>query len=328
MRDLNDAVVFVKVVEQGSFTAAARLLRLPKSTVSRRVQLLEARLGVQLLQRTTRSLGLTEAGKVYFEHCREISRELEEAKNAVAELHGTPRGWLRLAAAPTVASAWVAPLLGQFSQRYPEIQVELLISGEPPDMIGSGLDLALYAGALPDSNLALLKLASFDIHAYASPDYLLRYGEPSHPDELEAHRVLALTGHRQGGEYQWTMHRGRDSGVFPIRPLLVCSDASLLQATLLAGEGIALACGFSMNPHLATGAVRKILPGWRGPRIDLHAVFPRHRAMAPKVRVFIDFLADRLASPPAASGADRRADAAPTRPRLGSPVEVEPAKVL
>jgi DNA-binding transcriptional LysR family regulator len=132
MHDLNMTVVFVRVVELGSFTAAARELQLPKSTISRKVQELEARLGVQLLHRTTRNLGLTEAGNLYFERCRGISRELEDAEYAVTRLQAEPRGWLRVVAAHSVASAWVAPLLGDFHARYPDIQVELLVERRTP----------------------------------------------------------------------------------------------------------------------------------------------------------------------------------------------------
>lgn len=315
MPDLNDAVVFVKVVEQGSFTAASHALRLPKSTVSRRVQTLEERLGVQLLHRTTRKLGLTEAGKVYFEHCRHISRELDAAENAVAELHDLPRGWLRIAAPPSVASSWVAPLLGEFSGRFPEVQVELRLSDALPDMIGGGLDIALCTGELPDAGLVGRRLASFDTHVYASAAYVRRYGEPRHADELARHRVLALAGHRHGSEYHWEMRNGEDAGAYAVRPLLVCNDANMLRATLLAGEGIALACAFSMRDHLAAGTVRKIMPGWRGPRLDLYAVFPGGRLLPPKVRVFIEFLVARLALPEfaAAAGAVDGAGAAPGR---------------
>jgi DNA-binding transcriptional LysR family regulator len=294
MGDLNDTVVFVKVVEQGSFTAAARELRLPKSTVSRKVQELEARLGVPMLNRTTRKLGLTEAGQVYFQHCREISRGLEAAENAVAELLDGPRGWLRVAAPPTVAASWIAPLLGEFHGRYPEVQVEMQLTDERLDIIAQGLDLALVAGALPDSSLVARRLATFTTRVYASPAYLRRYGAPARPEELVSHRALALTCHRRGPDYEWQLGDGHSAAGYPIRPLLVCNDASLLHPPLLAGEGLVLACGFSMHEYLAQGAVTGALPGWRGPTFDLNALFPAREAMPPKVRVFIDFLAERL----------------------------------
>lgn len=294
MNDLNDTVVFVEVVEQGSFTAAARELHLPKSTVSRKVHDLESRLGVQMLHRTTRKLGLTEAGHLYYQHCRDIGRGLENAENAVAELLAGPRGWLRVAAPPTVASSWVAPLLGEFHERYPEVQVEMRLTDERPDIIAHGLDLALVMGALPDSSLVARRLATFTMRVYASPEYVRRYGEPTHGRDLIEHRVLALASQRRGDGFEWRLNDGRDTVAYPVRPLLVCNDATLLHPSLLAGDGMVLACAFSMRDKLANGTVQMVMPGWRGPALDLNALFPARETLPPKVRVFIDFLAERL----------------------------------
>ena len=134
-RDLNDTLIFVKVVEHGSFISAARALRLPKTTVSRKVQELETRLGAQLLHRTTRKLGLTEAGNIYFEHCQRISRELDEAESAVGQLQGGPRGWLRFTAPYSIGITWIAPLLGEFHARHPEVRVDMVLTNEPLDII-------------------------------------------------------------------------------------------------------------------------------------------------------------------------------------------------
>lgn len=296
MADLNDTVVFVKVVEQGSFTAAARELHLPKGTVSRKVQELEARLGVSLLHRTTRKLGLTAAGRVYYQRCRNITTGLEDAQTAVAELISGPRGWLRIAVPATVASSWVAPLLGEFHGRFPEVQVELRLTDERLDLIAQGLDLALIAGALPDSSLVARRLASFTLRVYASPEYLRRHGEPAHGRELAEHRALALTSHRRGDGYEWPLTDGRGVAAYPVSPLLVCNDASLLHPPLLAGEGMVLACAFSMQRYVASGAVQAVMHPWQGPTVDLHAVFPARKRLPPKVRVFIDFLAEHLTS--------------------------------
>lgn len=294
MHDLNDALIFAKVVEHGSFSAAARALRQPKSTVSRRVQELEARLDVQLLHRTTRRLGLTEAGSIFYEHCRAIGLRLEEATHAVASLQARPRGWLRVAASSTVASSWVAPLLGEFHARCPEIQIELALSDQRLDLIAEELDIALYVGDLPDSSLVARRLARFQTRVYASPDYLRRHGEPRHAAQLSEHRVLALTTQRRGNGYEWPLHGDGGLERIPVRPLLACNDASLLHGPLLAGQGLLLACAFSMRPYLDSGVVREVLPGWRGPELALHAVFPRGRPLSPKVRAFVDFLVERL----------------------------------
>jgi LysR family transcriptional regulator, regulator for bpeEF and oprC len=302
VHDLNETIVFVKVVELGSFTAAARELEIPKSTISRKVQDLEARLGVQLLHRTTRRIGLTEPGSLYFERCRGLSRELDDAELAVTQFQAEPRGWLRVAAAHSVATAWVAPLLGGFHARYPDIQVELLLSDERLDLIERELDVALHVGPMPDSTLVARRLASIETGVYASPGYVARFGEPKHADHLARHRVLAITGHRRNGRYVWPMFHAGQHRDYPVQPLLVSNDATVLHGTLLAGGGLVLACEFSMRPHLQSGAVRRILPGWRGPKLDLKAVFPRGSELAPKVRVFVDYLVEHLDSSGTASG--------------------------
>src|SRR4029453_12743263 len=189
-RDLNDTLVFVKVVEHGSFVSAARALRWPKPPVSRKVQDLETRLGAQLLHRTTRKLGLTEAGNVYFEHCQRIARELDEAESAVGQLQSGPRGGLRITPPYLLGTPWIAPFLGEFHARHPEVRIEMVLSNEPLDLIEKEIDVALRVGNLPDSNLVARRLAVLRTQVYASQGYLEQHGEPLHPDDLQHHRTL------------------------------------------------------------------------------------------------------------------------------------------
>ena len=295
MRDLNDTLIFVEVVERGSFTGAARSLRLPKTTVSRKVQDLEARLGAQLLHRTTRKLGLTETGGVYFERCRRVARELDEAERAVAQLQGAPRGWLRFTAPYAIGVTWIAPLLGDFYALYPEVRVEMVLSNENLDLIDEGIDLALRVGSLPDSNLAARRLAVFRSHVYASPVYLARHGEPRHPDDLRRHRSLAMNIDRHNGaDYFWTLSDGVHSGDFAIDPVLVANGPAPLKSALLCGEGLMLASDVTIEADAERGCARRVLPGWTGPPLDFNAVFARGRMESPKVRAFIDFLVERL----------------------------------
>jgi LysR family transcriptional regulator, regulator for bpeEF and oprC len=169
-----------------------------------------------------------------------------------------------------------------------------LLSDERLDLIERELDVGLYVGPLPDSTLVARRLASIDTGIYASPGYVARYGEPKHAEQLARHRVLAITWHRRNGRYLWPMSHAGQTGDYTVHPLLVSNDASMLHGPLLAGEGLVLACEFSVRPHLQSGAVRRVLPGWHGPRLDLHAVFPRGRELSPKVRVFVDFLVECL----------------------------------
>jgi len=293
-RDLNDTLVFVKVVELGSFIAAAKALRLPKTTVSRKVQDLETRLGAQLLHRTTRKLGLTEAGNVYYEHCQRIARELDEAESAVGQLSSGPRGWLRVTAPYSLGTTWIAPLLGEFHARHPEVRVELVLSNDALDLIASEIDLALRIGNLPDSNLVARKLSVFRTAVYATPSYIERFGEPLHPDDLVHHRALAMTKNRNNNFFQWTLSDGESTRDYAIDPIVLANDPAALRGALLGGEGLMLTSDVMIRAYAEQGLVQRVLGGWRGLDYDFNAVFPRGQVTSPKVRAFVDFLVERL----------------------------------
>lgn len=293
-RDLNDTLVFLKVVEAGSFIAAARALRLPKTTVSRKVQNLELRLGAQLLHRTTRKLGLTEAGYVYYENCQRIARELEEAESAVAQLQGGPRGWLRITAPYSLGIERLAPLLGEFRARHPELKVEMLLSNESLDLIDRELDVALRIGDLPDSGLVARPLARLRTGVFASPSYIKRYGEPRHSEELVGHRALGMQKMSRNGLYYWPLGDGTTMTEYRIEPIMVANDPAGLRGALLSGEGLMLASDIMVKAYAEGGCVRRVLREWSGPEVPLSAVFPRGRVVSPKVRAFVDFLVERL----------------------------------
>lgn len=294
-RDLNDTLVFVKVVELGSFISAAKALRLPKTSVSRKVQELEARLGAQLLHRTTRKLGLTEAGNVYFEHSQRIARELDEAESAVGQLQSGPRGWLRVTAPYSLGITWIAPLLGEFRARHPEVRIEMVLNNEPVDLIAKEIDVALRVGNLPDSNLIARKLAVFRTQVYASPAYVERYGEPLHPDDLRHHRTLLIQKSTAGStNFSWKLNDGNGEREFAIDPVMIANDPSALRGPLLGGEGLLLAGDVTLRAYAEHGLVQRVLAGWHGPDYGLNAVFPRGQVQSPKVRAFVDFLVERL----------------------------------
>ena len=292
--DLNDTLIFVKVVEHGSFVSAAKSLRLPKTTVSRKVQELEMRLGAQLLHRTTRKLGLTEAGNVYFEHSQRIARDLSEAESAVGQLQAGPRGWLRFTAPYSIGIDKIAPLLGEFHMRHPEVRVEMLLSNEPLDLIGGEIDVALRIGTLPDSTYVARKLGTLNTQVYAGTAYIARYGEPLHPDELQYHRTLAMQKNRHGNGYQWSLDDGNGKRNFPINPILVANDPAAMKGALLCGEGVMIGADVMVRPFVEQGFVKRVLAGWTGGEYELNAVFPRGHARSPKVRAFVDFLLERL----------------------------------
>lgn len=293
-RDLNDTLIFVRVVEHGSFISAARSLRLPKTTVSRKVQELEVRLGAQLLHRTTRKLGLTEAGSIYFEHSQRIARELDEAESAVGQLQSGPRGWLRFTVPYSLGIDKVAPLLGEFRARHPEVRVEMMMSNEPLDLIDKEIDVALRVGNLPDSSLVARRLAVFRSQVFASPEYIRRHGEPLHPDDVQHHATLAMHKARRNGGFVWTLGNGERTADFRIDPVLVANDYGALKGALLCGEGLMLTADVLMKQLAENGFVQRVLAGWTGPDYEFNAVFPRGMTHSPKVRAFVDFLVERL----------------------------------
>lgn len=293
-RDLNDTLMFVKVVEHGSFTAASRALGVPKATLSRKLQDLERRLGTTLLKRTTRRLGLTEPGQLYYEHSARIVRDLDEAEQAVTQHNGAPRGWLRFTAPYALGSDSIAPLLPEFMTRYPDLRVEANLTNDRIDLISSEMDVAIRVGALEDSTLSARKLTEIRTSVYASPEYLARHGEPLAPDDLRHHRTIVSSKQRFGSRWSWALTDGRERVEIDVAPVMIVNDPPSMLHALVAGVGVALAADPFGAVGVAGGQLRVILPSWRGPTYELNAVFPPGRMHSPKVRVFVEFLIERL----------------------------------
>jgi LysR family transcriptional regulator for bpeEF and oprC len=292
--DLNETLMFVKVVEQGSFTAAGLALGVPKATLSRKMGELEQRLGVLLLKRTTRRLGLTEAGTVYFQHCARIARDLDEAESAISQLNEAPRGWLRIAAPYGVGTDCIAPLLPRFLDLYPDIRIETMFTNEPVDVVASEWDLVIRGGPLADSTLSARRLYTGQWNLYATPAYFMRYGEPVEPSHLAEHRAIVLAIHRRGSGYVWPLRGPSDAVEATLAPVLVANDPVGAIAALMAGIGIMMIGEPFVQPAVRQGRLRRVLPAWSGPTIELNALFPPGRLHAPKVRVFVDFLIEHL----------------------------------
>lgn len=310
--DLNDTLIFVKVVEAGSFTAAAIHLKLPKTTVSRKVRELEERLGARLLNRTTRRLALTQAGTLYFEHCRRIVEHLHHAEEAVQHLEGSPRGWLRVTASYSFGVNVLAPLLTDFQAHYPDVRLDIVLSNDLLDLVADDIDVALRFGPLPNSSLVARTLANYPCRVYASKSYLAEHGEPLRPEDLRHHRALTYNRYFRGQGYSWPLTKGQRQESFEIQPLIVANDPSILLSMLYEGQGLMLAADplVSCCPR-STESIRSVLNGWTGPDCQLNAVFMGGRTLSPKVRVFIDFMAERISSlclkkPTYASEVERR----------------------
>lgn len=292
--DLNAAVIFAAVVEAGSFTAAADQLDMPKSTVSRKISELERSLGARLLQRTTRRLSLTDAGRAFFGHAARAAAELASAERAVSELHATPRGVLRVTA--PVGLDFLGPIAAGFMDSYPEVQLELVCTDRVVDLVDEGYDVAIRAGHLADSSLIARRVATWRGLVVAGEAYVARRGEPSEPAELVDHDCLAFAA--GFGSVRWSLRSREASTTVELTPRLACNDLAVLEEATRAGLGIALLPAFRCGANLGGDNLRRILSDWFEPEVPLHAVYPSRRHLAPAVAAFVDHLRAALASPP------------------------------
>lgn len=290
--DLNELLIFARVAQAGSFSAAARALGLPKSTVSRKVAVLEERLGARLLQRTTRRVSLTDAGRAYQQHCARILAAVEEGERAVSHMQEAPRGLLRVTAPVTFAYLW--PILAEYLERHPAVQADLVHTDRRVDLVEEGFDVAIRAGHLADSSLIARRLGTEWRVAVASPAYLQRHGAPAQPAALADHDGIAFGAERT----HWRLERGPQRVAIPMAPRLVVNDFHGLREAALAGLGIALIPVHVASDDLRAGRLQRVLPDWRSPQTPIHAVYPSNRFLAPKVAAFLDLLLERMTPPP------------------------------
>ncbi|RKI63508.1 LysR family transcriptional regulator [Corallococcus sp. AB049A] len=284
--DLNELLVFARVVQAGSFTAAAKALRMPKSTVSRKVSELEERVGAQLLQRTTRTLHLTEVGRAYYEHCARIVAEAEAAELAVTRLQAGPHGLLRVTTPLSVH--FLAPLVARFMEKYPDVQLELLCTDRTVDLMEEGFDLAVRAGRLPDSSLMARRLGDIEWLVVASPGYLQARGAPKTPADLAKHDCLFFGKSLKGNV--WTLHAGGRSVEVKVSGRLTVNEPDMLRAVTCLGAGVALIPGQQCIEDLASGRLQRVLPDWSSTGAPVHAVYPPTRHHVPKVMAFVEVL--------------------------------------
>ena len=294
--DLNDIVVFTKVVETRSFTGAAEQLGLPKSTVSRKLAQLEERLGVRLVQRTTRKLALTEIGEAYYERAARIVADLAAAEQVVTDMQATPRGRLRITAPIDLSSQYLGAIISQFGAVHPDVNVELDATDRVVDLIEEGFDLGIRIGPLPESTLIAKKLTSFESVLCASPAYLARRPAPTTVDEVEDHdKVLFVPSARTTG---WTMVNG-DQTFELSRPARFASNNILaVRAAVLAGAGLSAMADFMVACDIAEGRLVRVMDGWHSPSIDINAVYPARQNLPPRLSLFLEHLARSMSPPP------------------------------
>jgi DNA-binding transcriptional LysR family regulator len=290
--DLNAITAFVAVVEHHSFRAAARSLGVPKSTVSRRVALLEEQLGVQLLQRTTRTVTLTDVGEAFHARAGQALTTLSDAAREVRQSEASPRGVLRLTAPLSFAENYLGDIISEFLLANPDVKVTLDLSDRYVDLVAEGYDLALRAGLLADSTLKAKLLGSNPLVLVASKKYLAARGVPKSPQDLEQHDCIVYAPNERG--VKWPLLIKRQVTAIPIRPRIAANSFLLARDFAAAGLGIArMPAGFSAE-YEAEGQLVRVLEEFAPPPSPLHAVFPPGPHLAPRVRAFVDLLSQRL----------------------------------
>lgn len=296
MQDLNDMVFFAEVAERGGFAAASRALGIPKSRLSRRVAELEDRLGVQLMQRSTRRLSLTPAGEIFLRHSAAVRDAAQAATEAVAQVHTEPCGIVRLSCPITVAHSGLAQQLPRFMERYPAVRIDLRVLNRPVDLIEEGIDIALRVRpAIEDSTTLVAKvLGTSRAVLVARPDLLERLGPVGTPAELAKLPTAAMSANGEGRS-EWRLEGPNGQvQVHAHSPRYVADDLASLQLAALAGVGATLLPDYMCRADLAAGRLVRLLPDWGPPRAIAHMVFPARRALVPAVRKLIDFLAEHL----------------------------------
>jgi DNA-binding transcriptional LysR family regulator len=292
---LQEIAVFARIVATGSLSAAARDLAMSPAFVSRRLAALEARLGVRLINRTTRSLHLTDEGTAYHETCVRLLAEIEEADAAVSAGRAEPRGILRVALPASFGNQHVAPLVPRFVQRYPDVQLALSLSDRTVNVVEEGFDLAIRIADLADSSLAARKLAPNRRVVCASPAYLRRHAAPRTPEDLANHNCLA-TEFVMNWEY-----RDPDGkpGSVRVTGRYACDNWEVLREWALAGLGVALKSTWDVRRHLEDGSLVSLLPGYTfATDVAIYAVYPHRRHLPAKTRAFIEFLAESFGPEP------------------------------
>ena len=284
---------FVKVIETGSFSAAARQLRLGQPAISKTVAQLEERLGLPLLLRSSRRLSATEAGQIFYDHAKVTIAQAEEAELAARGAGAGLTGRLRVSAGVTFARLKIVPKLGSFLARHPKLEIELILDDRNVDLVGEGIDVALRLGVLTDSALAARKIAVAGRRVVGTPAYFTRAGVPEMPADLSAHEAIIYS--QRGGGSTWTFTKDGVEQSVVLSGRIRSTAVEALREAVLADLGLAVASDAMLGAELESGAVQEVLADWRLPSIDVWAVFPTGRRASAKARAFASFVEQELA---------------------------------
>jgi DNA-binding transcriptional LysR family regulator len=291
-RVLSGLGVLTAVVKSRSFSVAGKSLNMSQSGVSRAIARLEARLGVRLLERTTRTVTLSEAGRRLYEQIVPLVAGLEEAAASVAASKDAVRGTLRVNMDPFISQLILGPQLSRFLNQFPALKVELLTRDRLGDLVAEGFDLAIRFGEPRPSSLVARKLLDTRVITVASPAYLKKAGRPSHPSELEKgnHRLIDFRDPETGRGYEWAFQQGRKEIEINSNAQLVLSDVATIHAVCLAGYGVAQLLELGIESFIASGRLEVIFPDWLDERFPLYALHPSRNYLPPKTRAFLDFV--------------------------------------
>ncbi len=284
---------FVNVVDLGSFAEAGRKLRLSRSAISKYVGDLERDLGVQLLNRTTRQVSPTETGQAYYERALGVLADLDAADQAATQLQSTPRGLLRVNAPMSFGTIKLGPVIADFMERYPDMQIQLVLTDEQVDPVQEGLDVTLRIAELEPSSLIARKLADIDRVVCASPGYFKKHGKPKTPADLRQHECLTYGFLSTGNQWKFAGPDGADQWIAPKWSLCV-NNAEVLRDAAVKGRGVTVLPVFLAENELKSGALVTVLDTFKPPQLSLYAIYPATRHLSVKVRLFIDFLVERM----------------------------------
>jgi DNA-binding transcriptional LysR family regulator len=284
--------IYVAVVDGGSLAAAADKLDISRAMVSKQIQKLEEHLGTRLLNRTTRRLSLTESGREFYERSIQIVSDVEEAEQVAAQMNRTPQGVLRVTIPLSYGQHRLATIIGDYTQAYPKVQLDISLSDRKMDLVEDGFDLAVRIGAMPQSDLIARKIGGVRSVVCASPAYVARHGAPQTPEELQRHACLGYT--LTGSGTDWRFETPDGPLVVPISGPIRADNGDIIRLAALSGAGILFQPHFIVGDDLATGRLVQLLPGWQSAELGVYAVYPSRKHLSAKVRTFVDFLAAAL----------------------------------
>lgn len=291
-----EMAVFVAVVDVGSFVGAVEPLRMSKPAVSRHINALEQRLGVRLLQRTTRRLALTEEGRTFYGRAKEILNLMDEAESELRPSQGEPSGTLRINVPVSFGIQHLAPLWGDFMRRYPRVTLDVMLNDRVIDLLDEGYDLAVRISQLANSTLVSRQLASTRMQLCAAPSYLQRYGQPQHPKELSTHRLISYSNWAARDEWQFDHPHGPAS--VRLQPALYTNNGDTARTLALRGDGIILEPSFMVDADIRSGHLIELMPQYRALELGIHVVYPTRQHVPLRTRCMIDFLVKAFENPP------------------------------